>query len=562
MGCCESKPHPHPTPQVRNPQIPSVSVEEVVNASKGICHIYIQYKNQTIEGTGFFVEINPVLTCLLTNYHVISKEIVDVNSIIEIKNNSNNKIDLKLNKNERFIKFFKDDDITVIQIKNTDGINKYFKFLNYDLNYKDGFKKYKDASIFVAHYPGNEAENASGKIIEINGNEFTHEACTDAGSSGSPVILISNSRVIGIHKGGNSDCDELINYGTFIGAIFEEINKEYAKISDMNNYKVLDKTEKVNNNSDNYIIAEFLIDNRNINKDILIINSYEKMKGNTNTIYLDEKLKNEKKIKECEIRINGEKINFSYNYNFKREGTYKIKYSFKNLTNINHMFCECSSLINIDLSKLNTENVTNMSYMFGDCSLLLNIDLSNINTKKVIDMEGIFYGCSSLVNLDLSYFDTKIIVNMSYAFGNCSSLKNIDLSNFNTRNVTDMSSMFSGCSSLGNIYLPTFNTQKVIDMSLMFADCESLQKLDLSSFDTRNVTNMDEMFVGCKSLTYLDLSNFTTPNIVDIEGMFICCDSLQKENLKTKDKNILKEFDTWKKIDEVGGEYLKKLFKE
>ena len=558
MGCCESK--PHPITHINNPQLPSVSVEKVINASKGICHIYIQYIDKAIDGTGFFVEINPLLKCLLTNYHIISKEIVDVNSIIEIKNNSNNKIDLKLNKNERFIKFFPKDDITIIQIKNTDGINKYFNFLNYDLNYKDGFKTYKDAPIFIPHYPENNVENVSGKISEINDNEFTHEACTHEGSSGSPVILISNSKVIGIHKEGNFD--ENVNYGTFIGVIFEEINKEFTKISHMNNYNVSNKNENENNNSDNYIIAEFLIDNRNINKDILIINSYEKMKGNTNNIYLDEKLKNEKKIKECEIRINGEKINFSYNYNFKREGTYKIMYSFKNLTNINHMFCECSSLLNIDLSKLNTENVTNMSYMFGDCSLLLNIDLSNINTKKVIDMEGIFYGCSSLVNLDLSYFDTKIIVNMSYAFGNCSSLKNIDLSNFNTQNVTDMSSMFSGCSSLGNIYLPAFNTQKVIDMSLMFADCESLQKLDLSSFDTRNVTNMDEMFVGCKSLTHLDLSNFTSQNIVDIGGIFICCDSLQKENLKTKDKKILKEFDSWKKMDEVGEKFFKNLFEE
>ena len=34
------------------------------------------------------------------------------------------------------------------------------------------------------------------------------------------------------------------------------------------------------------------------------------------------------------------------------------------------MFCECSSLTNINLSKFNTNNVTNMSGMFYKCEKL------------------------------------------------------------------------------------------------------------------------------------------------------------------------------------------------
>ena len=42
------------------------------------------------------------------------------------------------------------------------------------------------------------------------------------------------------------------------------------------------------------------------------------------------------------------------------------------------MFCGCSSLKNIDVSKFNTKNVTNMSGMFSGCSSLRK---ENIITK-------------------------------------------------------------------------------------------------------------------------------------------------------------------------------------
>ena len=44
----------------------------------------------------------------------------------------------------------------------------------------------------------------------------------------------------------------------------------------------------------------------------------------------DIKFENEKEIKEnIEIKINGNKIGFSYYYQFKKEGEYRIEYIFK-----------------------------------------------------------------------------------------------------------------------------------------------------------------------------------------------------------------------------------------
>ena len=50
-------------------------------------------------------------------------------------------------------------------------------------------------------------------------------------------------------------------------------------------------------------------------------------------------------------------------------------------------------------------------------------------------------------------------------------------------------------------------------------------------------------FIICKSLINLNLSNFNTQNVTDMSYMFSCCNSLNKKNLITKDKKVLKEFD-------------------
>ena len=92
----------------------------------------------------------------------------------------------------------------------------------------------------------------------------------------------------------------------------------------------------------NYIIAELYIDERNINKNIGIISSYEQFNRENKNIEKGKYcsiLENEEQIKECEIKINDEIIPFSYYHQFKKPGKYTIIYSFKNrLTNISGIF--------------------------------------------------------------------------------------------------------------------------------------------------------------------------------------------------------------------------------
>ncbi|MBD5552384.1 MAG: BspA family leucine-rich repeat surface protein [Lachnospiraceae bacterium] len=197
------------------------------------------------------------------------------------------------------------------------------------------------------------------------------------------------------------------------------------------------------------------------------------------------------------------------------------------------MFYECTSLVSVDLSGLNTENVTDMSWMFSGCSSLESLDLSRFDTRNVTDMSLMFSGCSSLESLDLSSFNTGNVTDMHWMFSSCSSLTSLDLRGFDTGNVTDMSVMFHGCSNLASLDLRGFDTGNVTDMSDMFGDCNSLVSLDLSSFDTRNVTNMSCMFMGCGSLTSLDLSSFDTGNVTDMGDMFLDCSSLTSLDLSS-----------------------------
>ena len=182
---------------------------------------------------------------LLTNYHIISDENKDDNIEIEIHNHTT--MNLKLE--NRYIKFFpKPIDITVIEIIKADKIYNDIELLDYDNNYiNKGYEFYKNTDVFSIEYPyGKEAVDASGKIKDIDGNEFEHTIPTDNGSSGSPIMLINSNinlvQVIGIHK--EADYLKKVNLGTFIGEIFK--NNDFK---DDNNINIKNLSEKKDRNN-------------------------------------------------------------------------------------------------------------------------------------------------------------------------------------------------------------------------------------------------------------------------------------------------------------------------
>ena len=122
----------------------------------------------------------------------------------------------------------------------------------------------------------------------------------------------------------------------------------------------------------NEIILEINIEDNNSKE--RIINSFENTKRE-NPNWKWEKIEskeNEEEIKDCQIYINDNKIDFTYYYTFNNRGKYIIKYKFKKLLNsTNFVFYGCKLISSLDLSNFNTQNVTNMNFMFSHCNSLI-----------------------------------------------------------------------------------------------------------------------------------------------------------------------------------------------
>ena len=215
-----------------------------------------------------------------------------------------------------------------------------------------------------------------------------------------------------------------------------------------------------------------------------------------------------------------------------------------NVTNMNHMFCDCSSLTSLDVSGFDTSKVTDMSSMFYYCSSLTNLDVSGFDTSKVTDMSGMFHNCASLTSLNVTGFDTSKVTSMESMFSSCRSLTRLDVSDFDTSNVKNMGFMFSGCSSLSSLDVSSFDTSNVTRMDAMFESCSSITNLDVSNFDTSNATNMYGMFNGCKALIGLDVSNFNTSDVTNMQNMFDGCSNLTSLDVSRWDTSNVTIMDT------------------
>lgn len=198
----------------------------------------------------------------------------------------------------------------------------------------------------------------------------------------------------------------------------------------------------------------------------------------------------------------------------------------KNVTNLKDMFYGCRSLINIDLSNLDTTKVTNMSGLFRLCESLENVDISNFDTSQVTDMSYIFYFCGALKKLNLSSFNTSKVTNMHHMFNSCGNLTELNLVNFDTSQVTNMSCMFYNCAILSKLNITSFNTSNVTDMKYMFGLCKFLTELDLRHFRTDKVTSLYYTFTTCTKLRKLYLNNFNTINLEEMNGMLSECNAL------------------------------------
>jgi len=153
----------------------------------------------------------------------------------------------------------------------------------------------------------------------------------------------------------------------------------------------------------------------------------------------------------------------------------------------------------IGAENLNTSNVSDMEGMFSQCSSLTYVDTSTWDTSNVTDMHQMFYECAELKSINVTNWDTSNVKIMWYMFLGCKALEYIDVSSWNTDNVTNMWAMFRDCASLKEIDIRNWDVSNVTDTQTMFARCSMLETIYCNS-DWSSIAMSDEMFEDCVNL--------------------------------------------------------------
>ena len=258
----------------------SVSLEgtkEIIEQMKNsVCRIY-----NNGNGTGFFTKIpykTKLLPVLITNNHIITKDDILNNKVISLRLN-NDKITkaIKLDKN-RLIYTNEILDVTIIEIKKDEDCfnNKYLELDDEIINYFKFNKKeqpnyikeiYSNKSIYLIGYPEDRDVVVSyGEPPNFdlsNESKIFHKCNTKEGASGSPILLINNQKLIGIHYGCLQNFNVEYNNGTLlIYAIieFSKIGNNLPEIKKDNNINYLIPSSSSNKNDNNYEFDERLRD--------------------------------------------------------------------------------------------------------------------------------------------------------------------------------------------------------------------------------------------------------------------------------------------------------------
>ena len=310
-----------------------------------------------------------------------------------------------------------------------------------------------------------------------------------------------------------------------------------------------------------------------------------------------------------------------------------VDFSYCDLSNVSEMlqiFTGCENLEIADFSYCNLSGLTNLERVFaGPCK---SINLSGATFGSITNMYGTFYENSTLVEIDLSMIDTSHLTDASYLFYNCTSLESVNLSNFDLTNATNTSYMFYGCTSLHTLILdncsndtiskiiylsnlPKYEDEEIThiihcreedvvgltppkgwrfepivepeeppvepdepieppvepeeptiplyvpdefrgkdiievrtmvnatytDLRNMFNGCTSLVSVNTEDWDVSFVEDMGYMFNNCTSLTELDLSNWVLSYGVDVGNMFAGCTSLHTIRLNNCNNHTVRE---------------------
>ena len=259
--------------------IESITKKELNEISKqmekNICKIYTK---DGFKGTGFFCFIDldkdKKIPVLITNNHLIDNNYIKENKWINITLDDDSEGRVIIIDENRKFHCYEEYDTTIIEIlPEIDGINDFLK-LDEELFDDQIENYYKKKSIYIIHYPKYKKALVSFSIInDILDYNIMYFCPTETTSSGSPILRISNKKVIGVHKQGMDTLN--CSKGTFLKYPINDfktlLKSNGNKIKNNISYPKLNLDSLIigNNEMNNTILKFWINPNKNIKSKLL-----------------------------------------------------------------------------------------------------------------------------------------------------------------------------------------------------------------------------------------------------------------------------------------------------
>lgn len=151
------------------------------------------------------------------------------------------------------------------------------------------------------------------------------------------------------------------------------------------------------------------------------------------------------------------------------------------LTNMEGMFANDAAFAISNLTsfmnKLDTSNVTNISHLFENCSALLSSSLiNNLDLSSVTDMSYCFAGVGANF-LTINNPTLTNVEDISYIASNCIKLRSIDFLCFDSGSLKNVEGLLSGSTPVSTVNFTKFNTKNVENSTNMLKDCHIIWDL-------------------------------------------------------------------------------------
>ena len=492
---------------------------------KCICKIKINNN----EGIGFFCEIphqNQKIYTLITNNNILNEGTIKEHKTINVTlNDEKENINIEINENNN-IYINTEYNITIIEI-NQKIVNNNF-YLELDQIILNSNLNLSNEPIYILHYPKcNDCRMASVSygILEKNDNlNFNFYCNIGLDSIGSPILNLSNNKLIGIFKESNE-----LNYNT--GIILKNIIEEFLKNRKILNQN-LDENKNENHNTALPDIKKTILgpetaedeedleemsnqkdikDSVDIKKTILGPEAYdddeeEKIEQNINIT--SNKLENNNINNNLTNEANNidnlknENINNNKNLNniFNCNSDYKKETKIKDFENINKELNKKSSnsdhnnnCINMISKNLNQEN-HNINYYSNK-----QINNINLNRESNNNINGFSVNqFNNVNNNNQNYFSNNQINNISLNKESNNNINNFGINQFNNFNNNNQN---------------YFSNKQINNMNL--DNGSNNNRNDFINNQINNVNNNNQNFSSNKQNNKMNLNKDSNNNIND-----------------------------------------------